>query len=176
MGSFGLNQTTAQFDFKCKAGEAVSLELQSANLDQLTDPRMVVYKINRDASGKETLAQVAEQDDSPSIGSGALKARFQDPYINFTAAEESLYRVLLVDNETGARPSETSQFLLTARPPQPTFELLAYQPFPSKDLAQAKNWASNLMRGALSICKCSSRGVMALLSRSSCRLKAYRQV
>ncbi len=146
-GAFGINQSRAQFDFKAQAGQSIWIDVQSANLDQLTDPRLIVYKVNRDANGKETLAQLAEQDDAPTLGTGALKARIQDPYVNFTASEEGIYRALLVDNESGARPTESARFLLSARTAQPTFELLVYQPFPSKDLAQAKNWASNLQRG-----------------------------
>ena len=76
-----------------------------------------------------------------------MKLRMRDPYFQFTAPENATYRILLADNATGARPAEALNFVLTVREAQPTFELVAYQPFPSKDPVQSKNWATDLMRG-----------------------------
>ncbi len=146
-GRFPADAPSLNFDFKANAGQVLWVEVNSAKLDQLTDPRVIIYKVNVDAAGKETLKQLAEQDDAATIGPVAMKLRMRDPYLQFTAPENGTYRVLLADNATGARPSEALNFVLTVREAQPSFELLAYQPFPSKDPAQSKNWATNLMRG-----------------------------
>ncbi len=146
-GRFLPTTPSINFDFKANAGQVLWIEVNSSKLDQLTDPRIIVYKVNRDANGKETLQQLAEQDDAATIGPAGMKLRQRDPYIQFTAPENANYRILLADNATGKRPTEAVNFVLTVREPQPSYELLAYQPFPSKDPAQSKNWASNLMRG-----------------------------
>ena len=146
-GRFPLHAPSVNFDFKATAGQVLWVEVNSAKLDQLTDPRVIVYKVNRDPSGKESLQQLVEQDDAATIGGAAMKIRMRDPYIQFTAPEAATYRVLLADNATGIRPADALSYVLAVREAQPSFELLAYQPFPSKDAAQSKNWASNLMRG-----------------------------
>ncbi len=146
-GRFPSKAPSVNFDFKANAGQVLWVEVNSAKLDQLTDPRVIVYKVNRDAAGKESLQQLVEQDDAATLGPVAMKLRMRDPYLQFTAPENATYRVLLADNATGARPNEALNFVLTVREAQPSFELLAYQPFPSKDPAQSKNWATNLMRG-----------------------------
>lgn len=146
-GRFSSAVSSMTYDFKANAGQALWIEVNSAKLDQLTDPRVIVYKVNRDAAGKETLQQLAEQDDAATLGPAAMKLRMRDPYLPFTAPENATYRILLADNATGARPSESLNYVLTVREPNPSFELLAYQPFPSKDPAQSKNWATNLMKG-----------------------------
>ncbi len=147
VGEFPANAPSKLFDFKANKDQVLWVEVNSSKLDQLTDPRVIVYKVSRDAGGKESLQQLAEQDDAPSIGGAAMKLRMRDPYLQFTAPEEATYRVLLADNQTGVRPNDSRNFLLTVREAQPSFELLAYQPFPSKDIAQSKQWGSNLMRG-----------------------------
>ena len=147
VGEFPGNAPSKLFDFKANAGQILWVEVNSSKLDQLTDPRVIVYKVNRDAGGKETLQQLAEQDDAAPIGGAAMKLRMRDPYLQFTAPENATYRILLADNQTGVRPSGSRSFVLTVREAQPGFELLAYQPFPSKDVVQSKHWGSNLMRG-----------------------------
>ena len=146
-GEFSANAPSLNFDFKATAGQVLWIEVNSAKLDQLTDPRAIVYQVNRDAAGKETLQQLVEQDDAATIGPVAMKLRMRDPYVQFTVPESATYRILLADNATGSRPREALNFVLTVREAHPSFELLAYQPFPSKDAGQAKNWATNLMRG-----------------------------
>lgn len=146
-GRFPTNAPSLNFDFKANAGQSLWIEVNSSKLDQLTDPRVIVYKVNRDEAGKESLQQLAEQDDGAAVGPVGMKLRMRDPYLQFTAPENATYRILLADNSTGARPSDSLNFVLTVREPQPSFELLAYQPFPSKDPVQSKNWATNLMRG-----------------------------
>jgi hypothetical protein len=146
-GRFPASAPSVNFDFKANAGQVLWVEVNSSKLDQLTDPRVIIYKVTRDAAGNESLQQLAEQDDAATLGPVAMKLRMRDPYLQFTAPENATYRVLLADNATGVRPTEALNFVLTVREAQPTFELLTYQPFPSKDPAQAKNWATNLMRG-----------------------------
>jgi len=147
IGEFPGNAPSKLFDFKANAGQDLWVEVNSSKLDQLTDPRVIVYKVNRDAGGKESLQQLAEQDDAATIGGAAMKLRMRDPYLQFTAPENATYRILLADNQSGTRPSGSRNFLLTVRDAQPSFELLAYHPFPSKDIALSKQWGSNLMRG-----------------------------
>ncbi len=146
-GEFTDSKPSYVLDFKATAGQSLWVEVNSAKLDQLTDPRTIVYKVNRDPNGNESLQQLAEQDDAATLGTAAMKLRMRDPYLQFTAPENATYRILLADNQTGVRPAGSRNFVLTVREAQPAFELLAYLPFPSKDVAQSKNWASNLARG-----------------------------
>ncbi len=145
-GSFAQSPSIS-YDFQATAGQTLWIEVCSAQLDQLTDPRLLIYKVTTDAAGKETLEQLLEQDDAATIGGAAMRVRLRDPYISFQVPEAARYRLVLSDNDTGRRPVDSRGFVLSVRAPRPTFELLAYQPFPSNNAAVSKQIASNLLRG-----------------------------
>lgn len=146
-GDFANNSRSASFDFKAAAGQKLWLEVASAKLDQLTDPRLILYKVARDDQGKETLQQVGEQDDATTIGGPAVKLRLRDPYLQYTAPENATYRVMLIDNAAGNRPADSVRFVLQVREARPTFELVAYTPYPINTPPQSKPIGSRLLRG-----------------------------
>lgn len=135
-------------DFQAQKGQQLWIEVRSAQLDQLTDPHLIVYRVTGgpEAPG-EKLQQIAENDDGPTIGGPAMQIRNRDPYLAWTAPEDGTYRIQLRDQEAGKRPPDSLSYLLTVREPNPDFELLAYRQFPTNNAATARPHGSNLPRG-----------------------------
>jgi hypothetical protein len=146
-GDFANSTRTVNHEFTATAGQNLWIEVCSAKLDQLTDPRLIVYKVTRDGEGKETLQQLLEQDDAATIGGPALKMRLRDPYVQFSVSENANYRIQLIDNASGNRAPESLRYVLNVREAHPTFDLLAYAPFPINTPATARQVGSHLMRG-----------------------------
>lgn len=146
IGKLPPDSRPVSFDFQASAGQALWLQVYSSQLSQLTDPRIILYKVTKDGE-KEQLQQILEQDDATNLGSPALRIKLTDPSIRFQAPEAARYRIMLLDNQTGERPSSASEFLLSVREPQPTFELVAHTAFPTNNAAQARPLGSNLLRG-----------------------------
>lgn len=134
--------------FTAQKGQVLSFELHSAGLDQLTDPALVVYKVNPppkpDAAPQ--LQQVAEQDDAPSLGTPAVKVRQLDPKLLWTAPDAATYQLSIIDRQSGNRPTDSRGFLLEIRPAQPSFAIIAHQVFPTNNPATARPWGSQLTR------------------------------
>ena len=146
-GSIPTDTRRVQHDFETQAGQLIWLQVCSAQLDQLTDPRLVLFRVKVDAQGQEQLQQLLEQDDAPNAGGGAITLVERDPYVAFQLPEAGRYRVVLLDNDSGARPGDALGYLLSVHSPQPAYDLVAYRPFPSNNAAAFKAIASNLMRG-----------------------------
>jgi hypothetical protein len=151
MGNF--SQTHSGFDFRATAQQVLSLRVSSAAMGQLTDPRLVLYKVEAlpavegAAANAVKLSQLAEQDDAPSVGRPDLRQRQLDPALLWTAPEEATYRAVVIDNQAGERPSDAQHFALSVAQPQPGFRLLAYQPLPTNNPAAARPAGANLLRG-----------------------------
>jgi len=137
----------ANHDFQATAGQAFSVQVASASLGSLTDPRIVLYKVNRDPEGVESLQQVAEQDDAGTIGGPDVRLQRLDPNLNFTAAEAGVYRIKILDNTSGQRSQNRLAYVLRVEPSSPNFRLLAYRPYPNNAPAAWRPAAANLALG-----------------------------
>ena len=148
-GDFTSPQT--DFDFQAKAGQQLSIDVVSAQLDQLTDPRLVLYKVEKGGTSEERLSQLAEQDDAAILGDAAVRIRRLDPSLVWTPPEDASYRISLRDSQAGERPSDAQQFVLVVRQAQPGFELVAYSPYPSNNVASSRHFGSNLLLGSTDV-------------------------
>ncbi len=136
------------YDFQATKDRLFWLEVKSSQLDQLTDPSLLLFRVNQDpANSTEQLNRVAEQDDGNSVGSPDMRIRLRDPYLAWKVPEDGTYRVTIRDFESGLRPVDSMEFLLEVRDPQPGFRLLAHRLFPNPNRALARPLGSNLMRG-----------------------------
>lgn len=147
------SQAPSGFDFVAKAQQTFSLRVASAAMGQLTDPRLVVYKVESlpavegAAANAVKLSQLAEQDDAPTVGRPDLRERQADPALVWTAPEEATYRAVVLDNQAGERPGDAQQFTLAVDQLKPGFRLLAYHPLPTNNPAAARPAGTNLLRG-----------------------------
>jgi len=150
-GNFG--QTNRGFDFVTQAQQTLSLRVTSAAIGQMTDPRLIIYKVQSSPAAEGavanavTLSQLAEQDDALSVGRPDVRERQADPALVWTAPEEATYRAVVLDNQAGERPIDARQFALAVDQAKPGFRLLAYQPLATNNPAAARPAGANLLRG-----------------------------
>lgn len=147
-GFYGsLQSRLAHHNFVAQKGQTFWIEVQSALLDQLTDPNLIVYKVNSTEDGQEQLQQLAFQDDRGTVGGPAMRIRYRDPSLKWTAPEDATYRIVLSDNEAGKRPADSANYRVWVRPEQPGFALLAMHAYPNLNRELSKPFGLNLMRG-----------------------------
>jgi hypothetical protein len=132
-----------QCDFVAKAQQPLSIRIRSSEVGELTDPSIVVYKL--DANGNP--GQVANQDDAPSLGGPAIRLRRTDPWLQWTAPEDATYRIVVIDNQSGSRVDDAMRFTLSVSEVQPGFRLLAYHPFPTNAPAASRPFGTQLLKG-----------------------------
>jgi hypothetical protein len=134
--------------FDGQKGQTLVFDVVSAMLDQLTDPAIVIYK-SQDAdqaqAGPDGLTLIAEQDDGPYLGTAAVRVRRLDPHLVWTVPETGRYSLVILDNQSGDRPTDSRGFFMEIRSPQPSFSLIAYRVFPSNDPTTSRPWGTNLM-------------------------------
>ncbi|MBX3420841.1 MAG: hypothetical protein KF752_04715 [Pirellulaceae bacterium] len=132
-------------------GQQLAFDIASSKLDQLTDPALMIFK-KSDGDEGQTAPPLVEQDDAGYVGTPELRIRQTDPHLVWTAPESATYRVRIVDRQSGHRPHDALGFLMEIRPPQPSFELMAYPVFPTNNPAGARPAGSALQRdGAVQI-------------------------
>lgn len=147
-------QESRSIQFAAQKDQQLSIEVLSAALDQLTDPAIVIYKVVPPVNNAQgatqgstaTFQQLAEQDDSPAVGTPAVRVRRLDPQLVWKAPETATYQLKLIDRQTGQRPADSRGFLLEIRPAQPDFALIAHDPFPTNNPATSKPFGLQLMR------------------------------
>jgi len=134
-------------DFNVKQGQTLVFDIASAKLGQLTDPVLVIYKLETvEEDQPEKLRWIGDSDDAAYVGTPAVRVRQVDPNWLWTAPEDGRYRLRIADNQSGRRPSDSLGFLLEVRQPNPGFSLLCYRAHPTNDPATAKPWGNGLMR------------------------------
>jgi len=115
------------YRFPAKKGQTWWVEVMSERLGCLTDPYLLVERIQTDEAGVETVSKVAENDDPPSFyGADALddtNADTLDAALSFTAKEDGLYQVTIVNQSAGG--SIAHLYRLAIRQAQPDFQLIS---------------------------------------------------
>lgn len=141
-------------DFTATKGQSLWLEVDSQRLGQLTDPRLILYRVTTSAEGTaenktpaESLQQLLEFDDPPALGDAGLKVVLRDPQLNWIVPEDGRYRIELLDNESGPRRPEECGYRLRVESSVPSVQLLAYPAYPSNNPALSHPTGLNLMRG-----------------------------
>ena len=140
------------YEFKATEGDALSLQLFSQRFGQPTDARMILYRSESQTGGDPKWVQVFVQDDAKSIGDGSVKLATTDPQTNIVIPKTSTYRLHVHDLDNGTALGETQDYVLRIRPAAPSFDLLAYHPFPSKDANAARQHGAVLFQnGTISL-------------------------
>jgi hypothetical protein len=156
LGTFPADRTSHTYDFAGQKGQLLSISVTSHSAGQLTDPRLVIYRVlaqsNPEPSAAQTppapeLKQIVEQDDPPGLGDAATRIAFRDPSLTWTVPETGLYRIEIQDNESSPRPAQRMQYVLCVATADPQFDLLVYPPYPTNTPAQSRPYELNLMRG-----------------------------
>ncbi|MCA9192866.1 MAG: hypothetical protein KDB03_13915 [Planctomycetales bacterium] len=132
-----------ELDFVARQGESWSVDIRSQQLEQLTDPQLLVYQIKENGE----LKQVAEQDDRVANWPAAMKMRGLDPLLEWKVPEDGRYRFTLRDNQQGPRPADSMAVQVLCEASVPTFSSLAYSLFPSNNAAASRGLGVHLMRG-----------------------------
>ncbi|MCA9125999.1 MAG: hypothetical protein KDB22_02900, partial [Planctomycetales bacterium] len=140
-----------QFDFEVKAGQQLRLDVCSQELGRLTDPRLYLFQHPATGETAGTMPLLSERDDEPGFGGPELLLPSKDPSLDWHAPQDGIYRVAVLDNESGQRPVDSTEFILRVSPPRPDFELFAYRPFPTNNPAGARPMGSNLLRGGTEV-------------------------
>lgn len=140
--------------FQAKKGDRVWIDVLSQRLGLPTDPFFVVQQVTTGKDGKEVVKDVAEVDDQPrmtqNIEDVRYKAAAEDPAVLFTAPEDATYRVLVRDLYASGQGEPRFFYLLTVRPAEPGFNLVAFVARPTNEAAYA---SANVLRrgGSLAI-------------------------
>lgn len=137
----------SEFEFPANEGDAIGIDVQSQQLGEPTDLRLSVQRVEIDAAGSTVLHDILVADDSRELTDGVLRLRCKDPTAFFIAPATASYRLEIRDLDTGSELSDQKRLRLHVQAVQPRFELIAYTPFPNRDVSQAKPFGSKLFRG-----------------------------
>lgn len=134
-------------DISVSQGRTLTLDVASARLGQLTDPRLLLYQLVTKADGSIEPRRLAEQDDGPTVGNPGMRLRQLDPFLSWTAPQDGNYRIVVLDNQSGKRPADARGYWLRIRDAAPSFAVLAYRSYPTNDPAGSRPWGSQLLPG-----------------------------
>ena len=113
------------FRFSVKKGETVWLESISDQMKASTDTVLLLRKIGKDESGKETITPLSENDDPPSFFGpdryDATNLDTNDASLSFTADSDGEYEVKLINNLSSGSPAHI--YRLAIRKASPDFQL-----------------------------------------------------
>ena len=137
------------FSFQGKKGQVFWLEVFSERLGLPTDPKLKIVKVTRDAEGKETSADVANEDDTKeSVGGLSFPTATHDPIYRL-ACEDAEYRVMIHDLAHGRSGDGRLMYRLSIRAETPDFRLVAMSEYPINTAASPFVWTPLLRKGGM---------------------------
>lgn len=115
-----------KFRFAGKKGETYWIEVISQRLGTLTDPYLLIEKIDKDKEGEETFTKVIENDDPPTFYGldylDDLNADTLDPTLSFSPDEDGEFRITLMNQSAGG--SAAHLYRLAIRAAKPDFQMM----------------------------------------------------
>lgn len=137
-GLFETNDDEDWFEFQATSSTEVVVEVVSQRVGEVTDPLLVVYRVQR--SGEATELVLIDKSDDLSVG-GGNNSHFasRDPVLRFAAESGITYRILVRDQQRSKRYEPLPGYCLAVRPPAPDFALLVQPGIVNHDLAKLKS-------------------------------------
>lgn len=135
------------YEFSASQGDQYVIEVVSSRIGQPTDARLVVLRGEPKPSAEIEFQQIANSDDSQSVGGVEMSLRSKDPILTLKAPATGTYRVVVRDLDTGESLGKTQGYRLLIRKPTPRVDLVAFMPYPHKDANLSRHFGSKLYRG-----------------------------
>jgi hypothetical protein len=133
-GSFGDRSDEDTYRFDAKKGESWVIEVFSQRHGSIADPVLLVERIVTAVDGQVTVTRLATEDDDRQNPGGADLPTFgDDPSFRLDVPEDGTYRIRLKDRYADTRGDPRLGYRLSVRRPQPQFNLVALEAFPSAD-------------------------------------------
>ena len=139
VGRFNPGGEPDRFEFSAEVGERLQIDVTSQRSGEPSDPFWWVEREERSEEGATRWERVQTADDSQEVGDAAVRLRSADPVGIFAAAKGGRHRLLLRDLDTGQSLKQEKAYRLFIGPPQPGFQLVAYQPYPHLDANQSQS-------------------------------------
>ena len=125
-GRFDQPGDSDAYRFMATRGTSYWIESISQQMTAATDTVILLRKIGRDETGKETVTAVSENDERPSYFSAdrhdSSNADTNDAVLSFTADADAEYEIKLINNLGSGDPAH--QYRLAIRNASPDFQLL----------------------------------------------------
>ncbi len=137
-GRFDINADQDWFEFSLEEKTSVAIEVVSDRLGELTDPQLIVYRIEESATGVEKIHQVAIADDIANVATNDVRLGSRDAVLQFTAPVSAKYRLLVRDQQRSDRRSNRHRYAVELRAPVPDFSAVAYLAYPARDAAKSE--------------------------------------
>lgn len=133
--------------FRASQGSQWWIEVQSAQHQRLTDPRVILSQLERADDGSETIQRLNEQDDQAYLGGPEVRLKRLDPAFAWTAPTDGHYRLELLDQQSGARPPGSREYSLSVAQPEPSCLVHAFPATANANRSAARPQGCNLLRG-----------------------------
>ena len=140
-------QQDAIFEFSAKEGDMLAIDVASQRVGQPTDARLTVQRIEPQESGEPKLHELLTVDDCQNVSDGAINLFSTDAVALLKVPATAQYRLCIRDLDVGKSLSEQQAFHLHVGPPNPGFDLVAYRPYPHRDVNQTQPLGSKIFRG-----------------------------
>ncbi|MEI6236422.1 MAG: hypothetical protein WCT04_25480 [Planctomycetota bacterium] len=126
IGLFPSGGQPVTFNFSAKKGSVFWIDILSHRLGHITDPEVVLSKVDGPSGKDEKLTVIAEVPDvEPSASGAGFALNMRDGSIRFEAKEDGAYRLSLRDIFNTAPSSPRLPYRLNIRSATPDFQLVA---------------------------------------------------
>lgn len=136
LGSFYPRRDRDGYRFEAKKDEVYWIEVTSQRLGLPTDPQLIVQQVTKNEMGEEQINELIAVDDAAMrIGNQNIEVAHDDPWYRLEVSADMTCRVLVRDNNSETHASPGNAYLLSIRPEQPDFRLVAVarSPGPNPD-------------------------------------------
>lgn len=124
VGQFFPRRDIDWYAFEAKKDDQLWIDVTSHRLGASTDTAIVVFAVEKDAEGKETLKQLDWVNASVQREGGPeFDERHNDPIHLFKAPADGTYRLLLRDGHSAVATDPSLTYRLALRPAKPDFRL-----------------------------------------------------
>ena len=151
-GRFDTNTDQDWFEFSLDAKTTAAIEIVSDRLGELTDPQLIVYRVDGSGTGTERLHQVAIADDISNVAGVDVRLASRDAVLQFIAPESGKYRLLVRDQQRSDRRSNRHRYAVELRTPVPDVTAVAYLAYPARDASKSESIAPTIAKdGTLAV-------------------------